>query len=243
MVVVVATLAQAQTLDEFELPSFAADGGTTVSNAARPALDAGVGSPSSEVSSVTRAEPKPPRWPSWSLLMSFVLSGRTHLYLGLEGGIHAIVGLSPPEVKGPERQVEGWLLAPGIELLGARVWGPICAGTSGCGERWAFGGVLRAGHVKGFAPPDGPVRLSRYVFVGLGAHAATVAVPPAPLAAGSRWFEAVVRLKVGVEINTAPASARSKAAGFLIQASAFGEYLAFGELPGPQIGATVGLGF
>jgi hypothetical protein len=175
-----------------------------------------------------------------------LLSGLRDFYVGVEVSLAAVVRLSGPNLLDAQRQVDGWLLTLGADLLGGRISGALCAGSDFCGDRWAGGATARVGHATGFAARDGSVGVRRFWFGGVSAHVGYVSVPPAPLVAGSRFFEGIFRLKAGVEASAAGgASSRAlRAVVMRVQAFIFGEVITFAPVPrGFQLGAAVGVSF
>jgi len=192
---------------------------------------------------VKKEPPAEPRWNRATGSLTGVLSGLRDFYAGVEffGG----VALGTPRVTSPAREVSGWLVVPGVELMWARLSGPICAGSDFCGQRWVGGAGVRVGHADGIARHDGVVRVRHYVFGELSAQVAYVVVPPAPLTAASRWAEGVFRFRAGVQLNASSSQrAQIEGNGIILHLSGLVEYLAFGPVGGGlQLGVSFGLAF
>lgn len=192
---------------------------------------------------VKKGPPAEPRWNRVTGSLTGVLSGLRDYYAGVEffGG----VALGTPNVTSPAREVAGWLVVPGLELMWARLSGPICAGSDFCGQRWVGGAGVRVGYADGVARHDGVVRVRHFTFGELSAQVAYVVVPPAPLTAGSRWAEGVFRFRAGIQLNASSSQrAQTEGNGLILHLSGLVEYLAFGVVGGGlQLGVSFGLAF
>jgi len=236
--------------DEFSLPVFAAPDAGVVSTSASPPVDLTPPPPPPPPSlapppSPTSGKPPPPtaRWNRLTGSLTGVLSGLVDYYAGVElfGG----VVFGAPTADGPGPEVGGWVVVPGLELLWARLSGPVCAGSDFCGQRWVGGGGVRAGHASGVPRADGVVRVRRFYFGELSAQVAYVVVPSAPLTGGSTWAEGVFRLRGGVQLNASTSQrAQLEGNGVVLHLSGFVEALAFNPLRRTvQLGVAAGLGF
>jgi len=138
-----------------------------------------------------------------------------------------------------------FFMPPELEVMWARLSGPVCAGSEFCGQRWVGGAGVRIGYADGIAREDGVVRLRRFFFGELSAQVAYVVVPPAPLTPASRWAEGVFRLRGGVQLNVASSRrAQLEGNGIILHLSGLVEYLAFSPAGGGvQFGAAFGLAF
>ncbi len=205
---------------------------------------------------VKKGPPAAPRWNRATGSLTGVLSGFRDYSAGIEffGGV--VFGtpqltasdkqLSLEQTRArPLRDVSGWLVVPGLEVMWARLSGPVCAGSEFCGQRWVGGAGVRIGYADGIAREDGVVRLRRFFFGALSAQGAYVVVPPAPLTPASRWAEGVFRLRGGVQLNVASSRrAQLEGNGIILHLSGLVEYLAFSPVGGGvQFGAAFGLAF
>jgi hypothetical protein len=182
--------------------------------------------------------PKPARWSRVTASASGVVSGWSSWSAGVEVGLGAQLGT--PSAGERPREVEGLVVAPLLELSGARLAGALCGGPGFCGDRWTLGAGLRLGHARGLHQDDGSVWVRRHFFGELSVHGVYVNVPPAPLVGRQRWFEAALRARAGALVNTAALTGKS--VGFVIHVSAFFEWLAFQpRTTGPQIGFALGV--
>lgn len=250
----IAPLAFAQS-EDFELPVFQRDAG--VSAPTPPPLTPAPAIPSlpqpptapppaDDVSSLPEGPAQPPRWDRGSFSVEGVLAGLRNLYAGLE--IFAGFVLGSPEVTSEDpklrrRDVRGWVVVPGVDVIWGRLSGPVCGGSDFCGQRWGGAGAVRVGHALGAARNDGTVRLTRLFFGQLAVQGIFVNVPPAPLTQGTRWGELVLRTSGGLQLNTAGPKLTGQR-GLVAHFSVFFEYLFFSPVgDGPQVGITLGVGF
>ncbi len=200
-----------------------------------------------------KGPPGEPRWNRATGSLTGVLSGFRDYYAGVElfgGVVFGTPQLSPPaaEPRGPPsslRDVTGWLVVPGLQLMWARLSGPICAGSEFCGQRWVAGAAVRVGYAAGVARHDGAARVRSFSFGELSTSVAYVVVPAAPLTAGSTWAEGVFRFRGGVQLNAASGQrAQAEGNGIILHLSGLVEYLAFSPVGGGlQLGVSFGLAF
>lgn len=203
---------------------------------------------------VKKGPPAEPRWNRATGSLTGVLSGFRDYYAGIEffgGVVFGTPQLSPvaenrgPPPPSPLRDVTGWLVVPGVQLLWARLSGPICAGSEFCGQRWVAGAGVRVGYAAGVARHDGVVRVRSFSFGELSTSVAYVVVPAAPLTRGSTWAEGVFRFRGGVQLNAASGQrAQAEGNGIILHLSGLVEYLAFSPVGGGvQLGVSFGLAF
>lgn len=218
-----------------------------------PPLISGDVAPQLPVTPAVEAKKGPPAEPRWNRAtgsLTGVLSGFRDYYAGIElfGGVvfgTPQLGAPSADPRSPIRDVTGWLVVPGVQLLWARLSGPICAGSEFCGQRWVAGAGVRVGYAAGVARHDGVVRVRSFSFGELSTSVAYVVVPAAPLTAGSTWAEGVFRFRGGVQLNAASGQrAQAEGNGIILHLSGLVEYLAFSPVGGGvQLGVSFGLAF
>lgn len=100
---------------------------------------------------------------------------------------------------------------PGLEAFvgGARV-----AGCALCGARVTGGPSVRLG-LATVVPTAGVLELRSFWFAGVSVLAGGVFVESAPLSPGEKWFELLVRARLGVEVGPGDGAARLHASAFV----------------------------
>lgn len=234
--------------EDYALPAFAVDAGTPATPAP-PTPPPLMGAPASTPVAPTVTTIAPPKEPKWNRVTASVagtLAGRKEFSAGFEvfaGVVFGAPRLVESASTAASREVDGWLVVPGLAGAWSRLSGPVCAGSDFCGQRWTGGASVRAGHATGSAGPDGVVALRRFFFGEVSAQLGAVTVPPAPLTVGSRWIEGVFQLRAGVQLSTASTQRVARSA-LLVHLCALVEYLAFNPVgQGVQVGAVLGVGF